>query len=277
MGLVNAAKKKLADLKQKAANKIERQQKDAVVLSTRREKIKGADAKEKSYKAKKEKEEEAAYLAMMNDPVKLAAHLKKLTRAWMVAEVKMSSLRAPKDSSALDKVLISYRLATDQDKADKFLSKAQLLFKKRKRRMKLYARAKKKVFTYRMQTKTVVAQLETLARSNKLQGPLIRSQLMAARKAQETIGRVGKIALNFQVKKHAEKMSLMVKTKAAKEAQVSDPLAQLSHMIGSFDQVAGVWGSSMIAPPPPPPETFHGPNAKAAQQAVAGVKQATND
>merc|ERR1712166_991630 len=99
-------------------------------------------------------------------------------------------------------------------------------------------------------------------------------------KAQETIGRVGQIALNFQVKKHAEKMSLMVKTeeakankpgapsksdspkqqkkdaakvkaaaaKAAKEAQVSDPLAQLSHMIGSFDQVAGVWGSSMIAP-----------------------------
>merc|ERR1711865_248837 len=153
--------------------------------------------------------------------------------------------------SALDKVLISYRLATDQDKADKFLSKGQLMFKKRKRRMKLYARAKKKVFTYRMQTKTVVAQLETLARSNKLQGPLIRSQLMAARKA--------------------------AAAKAAKEAQVSDPLAQLSHMIGSFDQVAGVWGSSMIAPPPPPPETFHGPNAKAAQQAVAGVKQATND
>merc|ERR1712086_410094 len=43
--LVNAAKKKLADLKQKAANKIERQQKDAVVLSTRREKIKGEEAK----------------------------------------------------------------------------------------------------------------------------------------------------------------------------------------------------------------------------------------
>jgi len=303
-------KNKLTRLKQRAAQKIERQKKDAVVLSTRRARIKGADAKEKGYKEKKEKQEEAAYLAMMKDPVKLAAHLKKLTKKWMVAEVKMSSLRASQDSAALDKVLISYRLSTDQDEAEGLLSKGKLMFNKRRKRMKLYGRAKNKVTTYRMQCATVMNQLESMARGNKIQGPLIRSQLQAAKKSQEAIRRVGSIALKFQQKGHAEKMAAMVKKEEAKintpaspskydspeqqkkdaakvkaakaktaaAAEASDPLTQLSHMIGSFDQVAGVWGSSMIAPPPPPPETSSfGPNSKAAQQAVAGVKIAKQD
>jgi len=203
-GLIKKARLKVKNLKAKFAAQKERRVKDKKTLKKRNRLITRAHHMEKVVKIKKQAADEKAYMAMMNDPGKLIAHLKELTKKWMTTEVESANEteKDEEDPNKLDNMVIDLRQATDQGVADALRLKAKQLYDKRVSDIKTKARFQRRALKLKLQTEAAVTQLKALQNIDLDAAPMIKSALQQFFNAREVIDKV--VVLSEQMAKEAE-------------------------------------------------------------------------